>query len=372
MESAMIGLRMPRLTKRVALVTGAGQGVGRGIALAMAREGADVAVVELRPETAASTAEELLALGVRAVAIPCDVATREACRAAVETAVAELGGVDILVNNAGWAQPSVPLLEVGDEQFQRTLAINTLATFWFMQLCHPHLLARGGGSIINFGSGSGTQGLPGEGPYAAAKEAVRGLSRVAANEWGPDGIRVNVICPFANSPGMEMWSRVDPKTYEATLRRIPLRRVGDCETDIGRAAVFLASDDAAYVTGQTLMVDGGAGAFRPAGPPRDVRGELRMGRLTDRVAIVTGAGQGIGRGVARALAAEGGRAAKRSRPPSRRTSRPAVPRPATSRPTSRTRPACRRCSRPPPATSGGWTSWSTMPPPPAACRAWSA
>jgi NAD(P)-dependent dehydrogenase (short-subunit alcohol dehydrogenase family) len=262
MESAMIGLRMPRLTKRVALVTGAGQGVGRGIALAMAREGADVAVVELRPETAASTAEELLALGVRAVAIPCDVATREACRAAVETAVAELGGVDILVNNAGWAQPSVPLLEVGDEQFQRTLAINTLATFWFMQLCHPHLLARGGGSIINFGSGSGTQGLPGEGPYAAAKEAVRGLSRVAANEWGPDGIRVNVICPFANSPGMEMWSRVDPKTYEATLRRIPLRRVGDCETDIGRAAVFLASDDAAYVTGQTLMVDGGAGAFR--------------------------------------------------------------------------------------------------------------
>jgi NAD(P)-dependent dehydrogenase (short-subunit alcohol dehydrogenase family) len=124
------------------------------------------------------------------------------------------------------------------------------------------LVARGGGSIINLASGAGTQGLPGEGPYAAAKEGVRGLSRVAANEWGPEGIRVNVICPFANSPGMVAWSKIDPKGYEATLRQIPLRRVGDCEEDIGRAAVFLASDDSAYVTGQTLMVDGGMGVFR--------------------------------------------------------------------------------------------------------------
>ena len=253
---------MSRLAKRVALVTVAGQGIGRGIALAMAREGADIAVVELHAETAASTAEKVRALGLRAVAIPCDVATRAACEAAVATAASELGDLDILVNNAGWSQTSVPLLQVGDEQFERTLQVNTLATFWFMQACHPHLVARGGGSIINFGSGAGTQGLPGEGPYAAAKEAIRGLSRVAANEWGPEGIRVNVICPFANSPGMVQWSQLDPKGYGATIQRIPLRRAGDCEKDIGRAAVFLASDDAAYVTGQTLMVDGGMGVFR--------------------------------------------------------------------------------------------------------------
>jgi NAD(P)-dependent dehydrogenase (short-subunit alcohol dehydrogenase family) len=190
------------------------------------------------------------------------VSRREACEAAVEATVKELGGIDILVNNAGWSKTGVPLMQVDDAQFTRTLEINTMATFWMMQLCQPHLVARGGGSIINFASGAGTQGLPGEGPYAAAKEAIRGLTRVAANEWGPEGIRVNVICPFASSPGMVAWSKVDPKGYEATIGRIPLRRAGDCEDDIGGVAVFLASDDSAYVTGQTMMVDGGMGSVR--------------------------------------------------------------------------------------------------------------
>jgi len=253
---------MARLAGKAALVTGAGQGIGRGIALAMAREGADVAVVERNPETADSTAEELRGLDVRAVAIPCDVRARANCEQAVETTLKELGGIDVLVNNAGWSKSGVKLMDVDDEQFVRTFEINTLATFWFMQLCQPHLVARGGGSIINFASGAGTSGLPGEGPYAAAKEAIRGLSRVAANEWGPKGIRVNVICPFARSPGMVAWSEMDPKGYEATIARIPLRRAGDCETDIGGVAVFLASDDSAYVTGQTMMVDGGMGSFR--------------------------------------------------------------------------------------------------------------
>jgi NAD(P)-dependent dehydrogenase (short-subunit alcohol dehydrogenase family) len=251
-----------RLAGRIALVTGAGQGIGRGIAHALAREGADVAVVERQAETAASTAKEVEALGVRSLAIPCDVGRREACEQAVARAVAALGGLDVLVNNAGWSRSSVPLLEVDDEQMDRTLRVNLLASFWMMQAAHPHLVLRGGGSIINFGSGAGTGGLPGEGPYAAAKEAIRGLSRVAANEWGPQGIRVNVICPFANSPGMQQWSEMDRAGYEALLRRIPLRRVGDCEDDVGRTAVFLASDDSAYLTGQTLMLDGGMGSFR--------------------------------------------------------------------------------------------------------------
>jgi NAD(P)-dependent dehydrogenase (short-subunit alcohol dehydrogenase family) len=253
---------MPRLTGRVALVTGAGQGIGRGIALAMAREGADIAVVERIADTAESTAEEIRAIGRRSIAVPCDVRTRAACQGAVDLTLEKLGGVDILVNNAGWSKTGVPLMQADDDQFTRTLEINTMATFWFMQLCQPHLIARGGGSIINFGSGAGTQGLPGEGPYAAAKEAIRGLTRVAANEWGPQGIRVNVICPFASSPGMVAWSEMDPKGYAATIGRIPLRRAGDCERDIGGVAVFLASDDSAYVTGQTMMVDGGMGSVR--------------------------------------------------------------------------------------------------------------
>ena len=253
---------MSRLAGKLALVTGAGQGIGRGIGLAFAREGADVAVADLQAEKAAEVAEELAQVGVRTVALTCDVARRADCERAVERTAEAFGGLDILVNNAGWSKASIPLLEVDDAQFMRTLEVNTLGTFWMMQASHPHLLARGGGSIINFGSGSGTSGLPGEGPYAAAKEAVRGLSRVAANEWGPQGIRVNVICPFANSPGMLAWSELDPKSYEAMVRHIPLRRVGDCERDIGRTAVYLASDDAAYVTGQTLMVDGGMGSFR--------------------------------------------------------------------------------------------------------------
>jgi len=253
---------MGRLAGKLALVTGAGQGVGRGVALALAREGAGIAIVEKSAESARRTGDEIAAIGVPVEVISCDVGTRAACEGALEQAVHVLGGLDVLVNNAGWARSPVPLLEIDDEQFDLTWRVNTMATFWLMQAAHPHLVARGGGSIVNFASGSGTSGKPGEGAYAAAKEAVRGLSRVAANEWGPQGIRVNVVCPFASSPGMLAWSEAEPKAYAATLRRIPLQRVGDCEADVGRAVVFLASDDAAYVTAQTLMVDGGSGTFR--------------------------------------------------------------------------------------------------------------
>ncbi len=253
---------MSRLQDRVAIVTGAAQGIGRGIALAFAREGATLAISDVKREALAEVEKELVELGARVQTTACDVSTRSDCERAIAETVEAFGALHVVVNNAGWSKSTVPLLEVDDEQFEYTLKVNTLGTFWMMQAAHPHLVAAGGGSIINFASGSGTSGLPGEGPYAAAKEAIRGLSRVAANEWGPQGVRVNVICPFANSPGMVGWSQIDPKSYEAMVRRIPLRRVGDCEDDIGRTAVYLASDDAAYVTGQTLMVDGGMGSFR--------------------------------------------------------------------------------------------------------------
>jgi NAD(P)-dependent dehydrogenase (short-subunit alcohol dehydrogenase family) len=128
-----------------------------------------------------------------------------------------------------------------------------------MQLCHPLMRARGGGTIVNLGSGAGTQGLPGLGAYAVAKEGMRALTKVAMLEWGRNNVRVNTICPWARS---EHWDGLDEREREARLRRNPLRRIAEPEADIGGVVVFLASDAGSYVTGQTIHLDGGNMAFR--------------------------------------------------------------------------------------------------------------
>jgi NAD(P)-dependent dehydrogenase (short-subunit alcohol dehydrogenase family) len=251
-----------RLTGKMALITGAGRGIGRGIARAMAKEGADIAVVELDTQTAAEAAKEIEGLGRRSVSIPCDVSTRDACEDAMARTIDGLGGLDILVNNAAINPQIAPITEVRDDAFEQTLNVCTMATFWFMQAAYPHLVARGGGSIINFGSGAGTSGLAHQMAYAAAKEAVRAMTRVAANEWGRDGITVNAICPLAKSEGMQAWAESDARGFDRFVQTIPLKRAGDCEEDIGRTAVFLASEDARYMTANTLWVDGGSGVTR--------------------------------------------------------------------------------------------------------------
>ena len=178
------------------------------------------------------------------------------------TAVDHPGTCRAFCDVAWTPTPGLLLMDFDDATFDRVLATNLWATFYCMQLAQPHMVARGRGAIINFASGSGTRGNETQGAYAAAKEGIRGLSRTAAREWGPLGIRVNLVCPFANSPGMIDWANLDPAGHAAAIEEIPLRRVGDCHDDVGRVCVFLASDDADYVTAQTMWVDGGSGTTR--------------------------------------------------------------------------------------------------------------
>ena len=131
-----------------------------------------------------------------------------------------------------------------------------------MQAVHPTMVTAGGGVIVNLGSASGTGGQANFAAYAGAKEAIRGMSKAAALEWGRDNVRVNVVCPFADSPGVQFWSDIAPKDFERALRSVPLRRVGRIREDIGAVVAFLVGDDAAFLTGQTIHVDGGMGVHR--------------------------------------------------------------------------------------------------------------
>lgn len=166
------------------------------------------------------------------------------------------GKLDILVNNAHVSKQA-PLVDTTDEMMALSFNTGFYPTYYFMQECYPHLKATRG-KVINFASGAGLSGMVTQASYAAAKEAIRGLSRVAANEWGPDGINVNLISPIALTPGVEQWSKAFPEEYQGMIDKIPIKKMGDPEQDIGRVAVFLASSDSDYMTGQTLMVDGGS------------------------------------------------------------------------------------------------------------------
>lgn len=251
---------MSRLAGRVALVTGAGQGSGRGCALALAGEGAAVALVGRTEATLAETAAEIARRGGRALVVRADVMVQRDLEAAVARTVAELGPIRILVQAAqSPSYRSARLLDVKREVVDQLWTSGPVATLELMRLCHPYL--RGGGSIINFGSG--TQFSPGHyGVYAAAKAAIGMLTRAAAEEWGPDGIRANLVVPFVESPAFHEDFGGNQERMQASLRRVPLRRFGDAEQDLGRVVVFLASDDSAYVTGTTLMVEGGSHFLR--------------------------------------------------------------------------------------------------------------
>ncbi|MFM7786276.1 MAG: SDR family NAD(P)-dependent oxidoreductase [Gammaproteobacteria bacterium] len=251
---------MRKLEGKVALVTGAGQGVGRGIALALAGEGARIAVCGRTEGKLLSVCEEIRRRGGVAEPVLCDVMIAEDVRCCVEATVSAFGTVDILINNAQ-VVPLGHLLDVSEEQYQQGMDSGPLATLRFMRACHPHL--KGGGSIVNMGSSSAIRWDPiGYGAYAAAKEAIRALTRAAACEWGTDGIRVNCVLPLAMSPAMDGWIASRPEESAEFFKTIPLGYVGDCELDIGRAVVFLCSEDARYLTGHSMPLDGGQAFMR--------------------------------------------------------------------------------------------------------------
>ena len=251
---------MSTLQGKIALVTGGGQGVGRGIALALAAEGAAIAVTGRTPAKIESTVAEIEGRGGRAIALSGDVKDEADIERTVDAVVAEFGTIDILVNNAQEV-PLGPLLSMERADFDAGWRSGPLAAFSFMKACHPHLC--GGGVIINLVTSAAFRFDPNNyGVYAAVKEAMRSLTRTAACEWGPQGIRVVNLMPLAASDGFQGWQAARPEEAAAFVATVPLQRVGDCERDIGRVAVFLCGPDGSYITGTTIMADGGQAYLR--------------------------------------------------------------------------------------------------------------
>jgi NAD(P)-dependent dehydrogenase (short-subunit alcohol dehydrogenase family) len=244
-----------RLAERVAIVTGAGMGIGRGIARRYAREGARVVVASQE-------------FGVPARFVHVDVGVRDEVQRMVDDTIDADGRLDILVNNAQGYTPLVPLEEKTDDMMAASLNSGLWATFWSMQAAFPHMRVQRFGRIINFCSLNGVTGAWFSVDYNATKEGIRGLTRSAAREWGQHNITVNAIAPGAASEGYRAWADRNPEQAKAAEATIPLRRVGDPEEDLGGVALFLASDDGAYITGHTLFADGGGHMGSGWQPPR--------------------------------------------------------------------------------------------------------
>jgi NAD(P)-dependent dehydrogenase (short-subunit alcohol dehydrogenase family) len=252
-----MGAAGARLAGKVAIVTGAGQGIGGAIAEAYAREGAKVVITGRTMAKLEDVAGRIKAAGGEAIPLENLAGNKEHAKATVDRAIADWGRVDVLVNNAHTFTDYLPM---EDPRMEEHCLIDLQSAFigslQLMQLCFPHMLAQGGGSIINMGSSYGIRCEPGFLAYAAAKESIRALTKTAAREWGKHQIRVNTILPAALSPKAE-WYLKESNTYDFELAKVAMGKFGTSE-DIAPTAIFLASDESNYVTGQTIGVEGGA------------------------------------------------------------------------------------------------------------------
>ncbi len=252
---------MGRLQDRVAIVTGAGQGIGLGVARALAAEGARVACACRRREAGEKAAAEInrdfADRGGEALYFQTDVGRKESVGELVQETLSSFGAVDILVNNATPTGGTARLESMTDEAMNEYWRVNYMASFWAMQEVFPHMKRRGWGRVITMCSLNGINAHRYTAMYNGSKEAARSLTRTAAVEWGRYGITCNVLCPFAATPSWRGFEKFDPEAARGIVEGNPIPHAGDCENDIGPVVVFLASDESRYVTGNTIHADGG-------------------------------------------------------------------------------------------------------------------
>ena len=248
---------MKLLENKVALITGAGGGIGEGVARYFVSQGAAVVIAELNEDQGEAVASDLRAKGGQAVYCRTDVSDKASIADSIQAAVSHFGGIDILVNNAFAPTPNVKLEEKTEEMLHQTLNTTVWAAWWAMKEAFPHMCQRGGGSIINFYSIDTEIGAWLHGDYNTAKSAVLGLTRSAAAEWGRFNIRANAIAPTAMGATFHKLASENPGFKERSAAMRPLGRCGEPEADIGPVVAFLASDMSRFVTGESIHVDGG-------------------------------------------------------------------------------------------------------------------
>ncbi len=253
-DPATVG--MHEVAGKVIVVTGAGRGVGLGIARHLGRGGAKVVVAEWKPDLLDAAVADLDSHGVENLGVLTNVMERGEIDAMVAATVNRFGRIDGLVNNAQTFRPLAPMADVAGEDLDVFYTSGVKGTLWAMQAAYPHMAAQGWGRIVNFASSMGITGGRDFGAYNASKEAVRALTRTAAREWAPEGIVVNCIAPAAADHHGA--AAKQSEGYRVFVENCPMGRQGDPETDIGPLAWFLCSDACRYLTGQTFMADGGA------------------------------------------------------------------------------------------------------------------